>query len=43
LWDANQNGWALSAFPDGVTSPFVKGISESAVRICSYFALEETA
>jgi hypothetical protein len=41
-WDSDQNGWGVSAFPDGVASPFVKGISKTAVRICSYFESEKT-
>ena len=42
-WDAHQSGWALCAFPSGETSPFVNGMSKTAVRICSYFESEETA
>mgnify|MGYP003577209204 CR=1 FL=1 len=42
-WDPQQNGWGLSALPDGVRTPLAKGISKTAVRICSYFESEETA
>ena len=38
MWDTDQNRWGISAFPEGEgTRPFVKEISETAVRICSYF------
>ena len=42
-WDTDQSGWGVYAFPDGQISPFVKRISKTAVRICSYFESEEAA
>ena len=42
LWDAIDNGWALTAFPGvGETKRLVKELSEGAVRICSYFESEK--
>ena len=44
FWDAAQNGWGLSAFPaSGTTTPFIKGLSKTALRICNYFESEEKA
>jgi len=41
IWDTLQNRWSLSAFPDeGVPRPFVREVSETAVRLCSYFESE---
>ena len=40
-WDPNQNGWALTSFPAADdTRPFMKALSEKAVRICNYFESE---
>jgi hypothetical protein len=42
FWDAIQNGWGLSAFPEnGSTRPFMKSLSKTAIRICNYFESEE--
>lgn len=41
-WDAIENGWALTAFPEaGETKRLVKELSDGAVRICSYFESEK--
>lgn len=38
VWDSDQNGWGLRDFPDaGKSRPFVKDVSDIAVRICNYF------
>ena len=42
-WDGVQNGWGLSALPDGETKRFLKELSSEAVRICSYFESGKTA
>lgn len=41
-WDAEQNGWGLSALESPEkTRPFVGAISGSAIRICNYFESED--
>ncbi len=41
-WDAVQNGWGLNTFPDtGVRKPFVKEVSQRAIRLCNYFESEK--
>ena len=41
-WDTVQNGWGLSPFPDShVKKPFVKEVSQSAIRLCNYFESEK--
>lgn len=43
-WDPSLNGWSLAAFPaTGTSRPFVKALSENAVRICNYFESDRTA
>lgn len=43
FWDTLQNGWGLAAFPDtGVRKPFLKQISETAMRICNYFESQKS-
>ena len=44
FWDPLQNGWGLCAFPARETTlPLMKGISKTAVRICSYFESDQKA
>lgn len=43
FWDPVQNGWALSAYPEGgAKKPFLKEVSVSAVRLCNYFESERS-
>lgn len=43
-WDATLNGWSLASFPGAAsTRPFVKELSENAIRICNYFESDQTA
>lgn len=42
FWDTTQNGWGLSAFPDtGIRKPFLKEVSQDALRLCNYFESEK--
>jgi hypothetical protein len=41
-WDTVQNGWGLSPFPGtGAKKPFVKDVSQGAIRLCNYFESEK--
>ncbi len=38
FWDAAQSGWGFTTIPrSGTSHRFVKEVSDTAVRICSYF------
>lgn len=42
FWDTVQNGWGLTSFPDtGVKKPFVREVSQGAIRLCNYFESEK--
>lgn len=43
-WDTTLNGWGLTDFPNAAgQQPFLKDISQSAVRICNYFESQKDA
>lgn len=38
VWDSSFSGWGLVSFPEaGAVQPFVRSVSDHAVRLCSYF------
>ena len=43
IWDAVQNGWSLATLSNtDLKSPFIKGSSKAATRLCNYFESEMT-
>ncbi len=43
IWDVIQNGWSLAKLSNSeLKSPFKKGSSKAAIRLCNYFESEMT-